>query len=132
MKKIIFILCVMLLANRCLSQATLEFNQVLWITFSGVWGDTQTITVPANKAWKIESGGISSSNLGCDALYLDNQIIATSTFIGSSTDSYGTKTPANGFPIWLPAGSYDLMIGHLSGLQGLCYSFISVIEYNVQ
>ncbi len=126
MKKISIILFLLYSFNNCYSQSTLEFNQVIWNTFSGVTGTTFTITVPANKVWKIESAGITILSGGNASVLRLEDVEIAHNFYTSTTNT--TNSPYNRFPIWLPTGSYVLSVYNISGTAK---AFISAIEYNV-
>lgn len=133
MKKVILILGIVALANTTKAQGNLQFNQVKRITYSGsptVNTNTtiSTITVPSNKVWKIESGSIAYTQSGLAAalglnmlLLVDNQMIYG--YYGGSLYS----SP----PIWLPTGTYQVIIGNNNTNATSVQVGISAIEYNI-
>jgi len=111
----------------------MQFNQVKHLTYSVSvnsgntgWSDITTVTVPANKVWKIESSSLydAGANASTDAisLMLDKQLI----FKGSQTGGY---SPTSFGPIWLGAGTYTLK-RHI-GLTGTFEAAISILEFNL-
>ncbi|MCB9234648.1 MAG: hypothetical protein H6581_23550 [Bacteroidia bacterium] len=144
-KKFIFGAVFSLLFFNCaFAQVSLEFSQVLRPTFSGslaVTGSavlqTQNLTVPAGKVWKIVSaqatdvtnqgtfdGPCSASNSA--VIKMDNNILTYSNF--TSTAIFEPI-----FPIWIPAGSYSFTFEALQSCSSLSqYSgYMSIVEFTV-
>lgn len=119
------------------AQGNLQFSQVLNYNLSITGGgsvtyakDNVTLTVPAGKVWKIESGHLSEQITSSSAQYyvpggyllLDGSIIA-----GESSNNYDPK-----FPIWLSPGTYTLTLqGGTNSSNYYWYGFVSIIEFNV-
>ena len=129
MKKALLILSLIVLIIGAKAQGNLQFNAVKRFTnnsltvANGVNVSAGSITVPADKVWKIESGSCivttGSPFLSC-ALSIGNQLLfCGGTFFQSQ-------------PIWLPAGTYSVFIYNGSGSG--TYTFmtnISAIEFNI-
>lgn len=104
----------------------LEFSSVKHLTYtSSISGSGVTkvasITIPSNKVWKIESASSKffSSN-SYHPLY--------NVFI----DKHSIDEVDGIFPIWLPAGTFEIEI---LGITSYAYQYliaISAIEYNIK
>lgn len=118
------------------AQSELEFNQAKFLEFDGATGVDNynaTITVPAGKIWKIESASVNaidnngflntSSSYGYITL---NGTVITNIETGSLTFA---QHPA--YPIWLPSGTYNLMIVQVACSVCNTQAFISALEFNV-
>lgn len=119
------------------AQGDLQFSQVinynLFVQANGsVYYDTDevTLTVPAGKVWKIESGHLSEQITNSNNQYkvpggyllLDGSIIA-----GESSNNYDPK-----FPIWLSPGTYTITLqGGTNSSNYAWFAFVSIIEFNV-
>ncbi|HLP06234.1 MAG TPA: hypothetical protein VK152_12470 [Paludibacter sp.] len=128
MKKLFLSGVILFLAISMNAQGNMQFNQVKHLTYNGTLSTglsssdvrtIATITVPASKIWKVESGSIYSlykfitsslttaTNLGTDGLTLlvDKQIIMQ----GESNYSNTMQRPQfSTSPIWLGAGTYSI------------------------
>lgn len=135
MKKIIFTALVLLLVNAVNAQGNLQFNQAKHLTYTGSFNPTKigsiiiaSLTVPENKVWKIESGSVCydwptrPSTYYC-YLLIDKQYI----------QSQGTPQPT--LPIWLGAGTYDLVFYYPTSVslstESNYAAAISVLEFNI-
>lgn len=125
--------CLAALKQEAVAQGNLQFNRVVFMemsvaqTSTTVYSETsQSITVPANKVWKIESASgtslvPSSLQTGAGAGYM---------LINGEVISLGSN--GSWLPVWLPAGTYTLTLR--SSIQNTAFTFsgfISVIEFNI-
>ena len=134
MKKILSI-AVVLISLSVSAQGNLQFNQVINYSISGAWATSEytvgTITVPSGKVWKIESSSLNNNNalsgLPTQALGSDG---VSSISIGTNT-VFGAYNPSNNWlPVWLSAGTYDVVGRTTASGQNMTISF-SAIEFNV-
>lgn len=152
MKKLFLLGVILFLAVSMNAQGNMQFNQVKHLVYSGTVttglssGSLQSIvslTVPAGKIWKVESGSIyvlsgnSNNPTNATDVYTDELILTIDKQIlwkGAKYSSVG-YSPAiiPNSPIWLPAGSYAL-----SYFCPNTYSYlisynatISAIEFNI-
>jgi hypothetical protein len=126
-----------LFATNCLAQFNLQFNQIKRVKITGnVSSSVNTkqtagsITVPANKVWKIESGSFatSSSPYHSSLLLVDDQILQVGIYNQPASTTYNMAHA----PIWLPAGTYNIEYLCSLYLSNLSYAItISAIEYNL-
>lgn len=134
-KSILTLIAVLGLFTISFAQGNLQFNQVILHEFTANFGGwsintTSTITVPAGKVWKIEhceawtQSTMRSSTAGSFSLYLGNTIVKhyKGTTEGLTPDR---------FPIWLPAGTYDVIISNENSGTYTYVGTISAIEFNV-
>lgn len=111
------------------AQGNLQFNQVKRLTYSGsltVGTNTvSSVTVPANKVWKIESGSITSNDrpFYYFNLMVDGQILWAQATSGVVPVAYT--------PIWLGAGTYNISANNAAGSAYPYNVVISAIEFNV-
>ena len=135
MKKLLVILAIAF-SSASFAQGNLQFNQVMFLEYTtSVLGSATTtagvITVPAGKVWKIEH-----ANLYSVAGYPRTQAGGRSLFI-NNTLIYRSKGPSNAihlvdsFPLWLPAGTYNIVIGNEQSSTYNINSSINAIEFNV-
>lgn len=146
MKKIYIIICLFVgFISFSKGQGNLQFNQVKFIELAGInynhappfyymkGIDSVTITIPANKVWKIEkvkATGVDSLNDYPDlSLHGYAYITLNDVIIYDATSG----EMGNGNIIWLPAGTYKLRLTARipSNDQGKFKGFISAIEYNI-
>lgn len=120
------------------SQGNLQFNKVINLEyFEAVVKNgiplIDTLNVPANKVWKVESAGIAPiySYLG-DRLMLNNFTLDIEDYdITKNSNGYGSESKSN-FPIWLSTGKYILYLHRLGGFsRATIKSSLSIIEFNV-
>ncbi len=120
-----------------ISQGNLQFNRVINLKYtrdtliSGV-GLIDTLKVPANKVWKIESAGLDKKgNLGFnDQLLLDNFILDVYENVSSTAN--GSFNSKSNFPIWLSTGTYILYDNRRStNPKSFFGTSISIIEFNL-
>jgi len=146
MKKIYITICLFVgLVSFSKAQGNLQFNQVKFIELAGInynntppvyyykGIDSVTITIPANKVWKIEKAkavGVDSLN-GYPDFYGHGQPFLTL----NDVPMYEASSAEVGFGniLWLPAGTYKLrlMARIPSNDGGKFKGFISAIEYNI-
>ena len=111
------------------SQGNLQFNAVKRVTNSAtvVYGgivSVGSITVPADKVWKIESGSIINTQLATNTfLFIDNQILWSL----SGANNQILYSP----PIWLPAGTYSIGLQNSTGGTQSFTTKISAVEFNI-
>lgn len=134
MKKLI-ITAICFVSLNLSAQGNLQFNQVINYSISGPWATSEytvgTITVPSGKVWKIESSSLNNintlSSLPTQALGSDG---VSSISIGTNT-VFGAYNPSNNWlPVWLSAGTYDVVGRTTASGQNMTISF-SAIEFNV-
>jgi hypothetical protein len=133
MKKILFVFFIAFcFAQTIKAQGNLQFNRVVRLSYldsiiiSPI--TVGTITIPANKIWKIESGSVlvnSSLFPSVLSLLVDGQLM----FCGSYPVS--GYMPYSGPPMWLSAGSYNISIGVGNGSNMGIIAKLSAIEYNI-
>lgn len=131
MKKLLSI-GVLVISLSVSAQGNLQFNQVVLTEFSGNYQNRFTagsLTVPANKVWKIEHSGFMNyfnsppvpvSGGTFDHVAIGNQIVYVPASIGSSD-----------LPLWLGPGTYTVTGYITSGSLQPCEISISGIEFNV-
>ncbi len=144
MKKIVITICLFIgFISFSKAQGNLQFNKAKFIELEGMQYnfapfnyyrgvDSVTITIPANKVWKIEK----VQAVGVDSLtgYYDENIHG---LLYITVNDVAISEPA-GYPqqtgiLWLPAGTYKLRLMARIGIngQGKFKGFISAIEYNI-
>jgi len=131
MKKILLLLSILFIALGAKAQGNLQFNAVKRFSnnsLSVAYGATVSagsITVPADKVWKIESGS-------CSTIYGGT---VNSSYLSIGDQLLFCQTNAQIFfhspPIWLPAGTYSILIYNLSGGVATFKTNISAIEFNI-
>lgn len=131
MKKTLIILSILFIAIGAKAQGSLQFNAVKRFSnnsLSVAYGATVSagsITVPADKVWKIESGS-------CSTIYGGT---VNSSYLSIGDQLLFCQTNAQIFfhspPIWLPAGTYSISIYNLSGGVATFKTNISAIEFNI-
>lgn len=129
MKKLILI-AICFISLQLSAQGNLQFNQVLTLSYTGSipsqsTSSLGTLTVPAGKVWKIESGSRVSIvgnffNKVSNARFMLDDF----TVIGNSGDPVS-------YPIWLNEGTYNIY--HTQSISGTnSYKWgLSIIEFNV-
>lgn len=144
MKTAIFILWFLFCFNYSFSQGNLQFNRVINIEFSRVLfalnsADT-TLTVPANKVWKIESA---ASGYSIDTTVLNTATAYRSAITAIYLNGALIFNPQNAslhynpFPIYLSSGAtYRLGIKNYGPNEAssdylLSKAFITILEFNV-
>ena len=131
MKKALIILSLIVLIIGAKAQGNLEFNAVKRFSNNAVTVPTVSnvsagsITVPANKVWKIESGSSSASSGNATThcyLSIDGQLL-----FSYAGDGVFFSSPA----IWLPAGTYDVSM-YNNWTSSVTYKVkVSAIEFNI-
>mgnify|MGYP001801313602 CR=1 FL=1 len=119
-----------------LGQGNLEFSEVKWFELSYGPGtcssncpqvvlDSLTVIVPIGKVLKIEKliGGYRNVNTNVPTgtfqkVYLDNA-------------SLPIDPDGDGYPIWLPAGSYKLEMVGIENQNFFQVAYISAIEFSI-
>jgi len=114
------------------SQGNLQFNAVKRFSNQslpiavGTWVSVGSITVPANKVWKIESSSLTFLTFnGAFMLAVDGQTIFTGL---NSNAEYKMNILA---PIWLPEGTYPVTVYQTGGIATMDKIKISAIEFNI-
>lgn len=115
------------------AQGNLQFNQVIRLSYTGSIASNAapvsagTITVPADKVWKIESGSAIDTKLFTVpfSLTVDGQLIYSGHSSGSSMPFYASP------PIWLSAGTYNVSVALITGFNYNFVAKISALEFNV-
>jgi hypothetical protein len=114
------------------SQGNLQFNQVKRFSNQslpiapGTWVSVGSITVPANKVWKIESSSLTIPFAIGFMLAVDGQTIFTGL---NSNAEYRMNILA---PIWLPEGTYPVTVFQNSASTTTMDKIkISAIEFNI-
>ena len=140
MKKTILLAVVLLLGCTAFAQGNLQFNNAIHLSYSGTLSTSSsnntisTITVPAGKVWKVESGSMFAGTktnqyeTGREVSYInltiDRQILQASGLFNSQA-------------IWLPSGTYKLEYGLSNSESGAGYSglnyyaAIRILEFNI-
>ena len=124
MKKSILIISILAMAYLTNAQGNLQFNQVKRLNYTGTAGAYSattigSITVPAGKVWKIESGSLFANVfyvITSFSLSVDSQMLWSSGFAAQ--------------PIWLGPGTYPIQIMSNNSAEPYTAA-ISGIEYNV-
>jgi hypothetical protein len=140
MKKIIITLSITLgIWQTGISQGNLQFNRVINLkytkdtTINGV-GIIDTLKVPVNKVWKIESAGfekLTTSHEVNTQLLLDNFTLDVKEQEFTNPNIKSSISKSN-FPIWLSTGSYLLYVNRLITTFKLTYgTSLSIIEFNI-
>jgi hypothetical protein len=126
MKKYLFMLSFLLLAVLIHAQGNMQFNQVIRIKNTGSISlpasiNVATITVPANKVWKIESASAQ--------LYLNITIDGQLAFYGNANQD-AMINPS--LPIWLSSGTYQVLLFGTASAGTIAYTtVISGLEFNI-
>jgi len=125
MKKIflLIVLSVVLYTTQSQAQGNLQYNATKWITQTTTSSTptTMTITVPANKVWKIESVYVRNDfEMGTSSIILDGITL----FRGDFTNKNNWIIP---LPLFLPSGSY-LLNFNPNGPNKL---LLNAVEFNI-
>jgi hypothetical protein len=121
MKNLLFIAFLFLMGT-FKAQGNLQLNQVLLLSASA--NSTAQWTVPAGKAWKLESMAINSSSC---YVYLNGNMAFEYVGLTGSTGVNGFVRHTQSSPLWLPAGT---VFGHFSNVAN-AYRWFSIIEFNI-
>ena len=136
MQRLILILALIILSFQGQSQGNLQFNQVINLTYSYNFTSTGkptvgTVTVPTGKVWKIESTSaymVFTNSFERPSSYLSvffGTICIRDNYVGG----YGITST---YPIWLSAGTYDVILTNsYGGNIGNHACTVSIIEFNV-
>jgi hypothetical protein len=132
--KILFFLLLFFSLSGIHAQGNLQFNRVINLKYTAVCSSSvntnvASITVPADKVWKIESASICQnlpyySIRDNTSLYIDGQLLVQNT------------NPSNLFifsscPIWLSPGTYPLIVSNANTSSFAVLTSLSIIEFNV-
>ena len=134
MKNILFI-AICFVSLKLSAQGNLQFNQVVNPVISGQWTSNETffgtITVPANKVWKIESASLMYSNNGGPIVSSAHASGLHARIGFNRIHSNQLEFQSSTFPIWLSEGTYDcvLVAGWSTNYQ--IHLGVSAIEFNV-
>jgi hypothetical protein len=117
------------------AQGNLQFNRVINYTMASQTvfspGLLQTtVTVPAGKVWKIEAASYNGAGSPGWSLILDNYLLFTYIINSGGGLNY---FPEIHFPIWLPAGTYNLKAQYYITTPSALFvgASISIIEFNI-
>ena len=119
------------------AQGNLQFNRVINYTIPSQTVDytgiiQTTVTVPANKVWKIEAASYNGAGSPGWSLILDNYLLFSYTRDSGGGLNYYQDIH---FPIWLPSGTYNLKAQYywVTGFQSYPFigASISIIEFNI-
>ncbi|MDG1658774.1 MAG: hypothetical protein P8H56_09345 [Crocinitomicaceae bacterium] len=135
MEKILFILAITI-SSLSFGQGNLQFNQVKFIEYTTTTTAYSTttagvITVPAGKVWKVEHANVymvatyPRTQYGGWSLFIDNTLIYRSK---GASNSIHLK---DAFPLWLPAGNYNIVVGQETAGSQTVNSSINAIEFNI-
>ncbi|MFZ4060597.1 MAG: hypothetical protein ACOYK5_05155 [Bacteroidia bacterium] len=100
------------------AQGSLQFNDVKLFTATS---NNTTFTVPANKVWKVETAGVSTSS----SAYLSISINGVSYLLMPSISSEQGRFQLR-LPLWLPAGTVVSLPFSTADTR-----MISVLEFNI-
>lgn len=136
------------LSSLLFSQGNLQFNQVLsytgTVSCNGIntycsANSPSSYTVPANKVWKLESAGFSSSVTNPHSTeIISTYLIINNTYVYGGPVNRGSFAPKNGIlitsPVWLKSGdvlswgmSSAVTTNHISSAS----MHLSIIEFNI-
>lgn len=114
-------------------QGNLQFNRVInleysnGVTIGGSLTIYDTLKVPLNKVWKVESAGAIRNSLATPsfdyAIYLNNYLL----YNPYSPNNTSLLDPVN-YPIWLSSGNYVLKCLYGSNTPKVS---VSIIEFNI-
>tara|TARA_B110001452_G_scaffold259453_1_gene255829 strand:- start:70 stop:468 length:399 start_codon:yes stop_codon:yes gene_type:complete len=130
MKKLLFILLTTFLSSGIYAQGNnLQFSQVIFNEFTATtnsgWVSAGTLTVGTNKVLKITSASAGRSGSQGGTLKIGSH------YLVNTSNTTNTTT----FPIWLPAGTYDVQLYYYQGgyqpQPALCNGTISGVEFNI-
>lgn len=133
MQRAVAALCLLFLVSFVKAQNNLQFNQVIRLGYTGTVASNAapvsagTLTVPAGKVWKIESGSAIDTKLFTVQLSLtvDSQLVYSGHSAGSSMPFQLTQ------PIWLGPGTYNVAVALITGFNYNFVAKISALEFNV-
>jgi len=136
MRTILFILS-FFLSCQTFAQGNLQFSQVILQDFNSTVAGWATVTVssftvPVGRVWKIEHAeawyysGVRSSAGSGFSLYLNNTLLRRSRSTAGNINQGGDH-----FPVWLPAGSYDIILASEAPTSYNYTGSINAIEFNV-
>ncbi|MDG1035838.1 MAG: hypothetical protein P8O87_03270 [Crocinitomicaceae bacterium] len=135
--KNIFLILAITFSSSSFAQGNLQFNQVILSEFttstqsSGEY-ITGSITVPAGKVWKVEHASVYGYGSYVMSEYGGWSLSIGNILIYRSKDNLNTIDGCDNFPIWLPSGSYNIVIGQeRTGNWASVRSHINAIEFNV-
>ena len=134
--KTLILLVSLSISSLVYSQGNLQFNEVKFIEYSTIPTPYATTTagviiVPAGKVWKVEHAnvymvaGYPRTEYGGWSLFIDN------TLIYRSKGGNNAIHLVDSFPLWLPEGTYNIVIGQEAAGSQTINSSINAIEFNV-
>lgn len=119
MKPFLFVLIVGSFLGSLRAQGSLQFNDVKLLTATS---NNTTFTVPANKVWKVETAGVSSSS----SSYLSISINGSSYWLTPNWNNVDQGRYQLRLPLWLPAGTVVSLPFSTADTR-----MISVLEFNI-
>lgn len=138
MKKIVTIISMLIcLSNYSSGQGNLQFNQAVIVNFSASLPTYNTstatsITVPAGKVWKIEhadawiQSSLRQTQQSEHSLYIDNILLRRYKGSSGTNHQYTDR-----LPVWLPAGTYSVIISNEDSTPWSFVGAINAIEFNI-
>lgn len=128
---------ILLLTGAAEAQGNLQFNQVIVQDFTSTISSWTTatvsvITIPAGKVWKIEHADLwlqNSLRQTYDneySLFIDNILIHRAKGSTGSGNQYTSR-----FPVWLPAGTYNVIVSNEDSSTKNFVGDINAIEFNI-
>ena len=139
MKSLITLFAVSLISIVGISQGgNLEFSETKYIKLEGpLLNDgtvvSQTITVPEGQTWKIESATVNLRYTSGNAISYSYSEYVFLLLDHVLLWRFNDRSPYS-FPVWLPAGTYDLSIWNdatWSANQYTAYSSLSILVFNI-
>ena len=118
MKPFLFVFIFSALFGRLGAQGSLQFNDVKLLTATS---NNTTFTVPANKVWKVETAGVSTSSSAWLSISINGVSYHLMPSISSDQGRFQLR-----LPLWLPAGTAVSMPFSTSDTR-----MISVLEFNI-
>ncbi len=127
MKKIKLLFLSLAVYSSIYSQGNLQFNRVINLSYPKVyavsWSTTaitfDTLIVPPNKVWKIESAW-GNFDVHFGGYLLRNHDCSNTLSVLSSSN----------FPIWFSTGSY-ILNGTTCSPSSAASAYVSIIEFNI-
>jgi hypothetical protein len=119
MRLILFFLLIGFWGASLRAQGSLQFNDVKLLTATS---NNTTFTVPANKVWKVETAGVSSSS----SSYLSISINGSSYWLTPNWNNVDQGRYQLRLPLWLPAGTVVSLPFSTADTR-----MISVLEFNI-
>lgn len=137
MKKILLVISIITISITAKAQGNLQFNRVVRESYTGVSAANATagaaivagtITVPANKVWKIESGSVVKTPT-LNPFYMSLNIDGQTLYYSNGASGY---VVFNSTPIWLNEGTYEVTVSNTYTQGSIAFiAKISAIEFNI-